>query len=118
VQASNEIFSPSNKIIIALILLAALVYIIPTATNNKEINIHDTITENEITTTTTVIYNQITGTITTLDVLIYHTPPDSVQRTIVTEFTGTLNVKPPPPCTVAGIKTPIARNIRIACNDR
>jgi hypothetical protein len=43
--------------------------IIPTVTNNKEINLHDTITENEITTTTTVIYNQITGTITTLLVL-------------------------------------------------
>jgi hypothetical protein len=38
-------------------------------TNNKEINIYDTITENEITTTTTVIYNQIIGTITTLLVL-------------------------------------------------
>jgi hypothetical protein len=68
--ASNEIFSPSNKIIIiALILLPALVYIIPTVTNNKEININDKITENEITTTTTVIYNQIIGTITTLLVL-------------------------------------------------
>jgi hypothetical protein len=68
--ASNEIFSPSNKIlIIALILLPALVYTIPTVTNNKEINLHDTITENEITTTTTVIYNQIIGTITTLLVL-------------------------------------------------
>jgi hypothetical protein len=68
--ASNEIFSPSNKIlIIALILLPALVYTIPTVTNNREINIHDTITENEITTTTTVIHNQIIGTITTLLVL-------------------------------------------------
>jgi hypothetical protein len=34
-------------------------------TNNKEINIDSTIIENEITTTTTVIYNQIIGTITT-----------------------------------------------------
>jgi hypothetical protein len=48
--ASNEIFSPSNKILIIalIILLAALVYIIPTVTNNKETNIHDRITENEI----------------------------------------------------------------------
>jgi NADH-ubiquinone oxidoreductase chain 6 len=67
---SNEIFSSSNKIlIIALILLPTLVYIIPTVTNNTEINIHDTGTENEITTTTTVIYNQIIGTLTTLLVL-------------------------------------------------
>jgi len=35
-------------------------------TNNKEINIHETIIENEITTTTTVIYNQKIGTITTV----------------------------------------------------
>jgi hypothetical protein len=37
-------------------------------TNNKEINIHDTIIENKIT-IRTVIYNQIIGTITTLLVL-------------------------------------------------
>jgi len=68
--ASNEIFSPSNKILtIALILLPILLYIIPTVTNNKEINIQETIIENEITTTTTVIYNQIIGTITTILVL-------------------------------------------------
>jgi len=58
--ASNEIFSPSNKILMAtLTLLLALLYTIPTVTNNKEINVHDTIIENDITTTTTVIYNQI-----------------------------------------------------------
>ena len=38
-------------------------------TNSKEMCWHNTITENEITTTTTVIYNQIIGTITTLLVL-------------------------------------------------
>jgi len=43
--------------------------IIPTVTNNKEISIHNTIIENEITTTTTVIYNQIIGIITTILVL-------------------------------------------------
>jgi hypothetical protein len=63
-------FSPSNKIlIIALTALPLLTYIIPNTTNNKEINIHETIIEREITTTTTVIYNQIIGTITTLLVL-------------------------------------------------
>jgi hypothetical protein len=45
-----------------------LIYIIPTVTNNKEINIHNTIIESEIT-TTTVIYNQTIGTMTTLLVL-------------------------------------------------
>jgi len=45
-----------------LILIRVLLYIIPTVTNNKEVNIHETIIENEITTTTTVIYNQIIGT--------------------------------------------------------
>jgi len=47
----------------------ALLYTIPTVTNNKEICPHDTIIENEITTTTTIIYNQMIGTITTLLVL-------------------------------------------------
>jgi len=54
--ASNEIFSPSNKILLAnLILLPTLLYTTPTVTNNKEINMHDTITENELTTITIVI---------------------------------------------------------------
>ena len=45
--ASKEIFSQSNKMLaITLILLPILLYIIPTATNNKEINIHDTVIEN------------------------------------------------------------------------
>ena len=58
--ASNEIFSPSNKILIAtLIILPALLYKIPTVTNNKEISEHNMIIENEITTTTNVIYSQI-----------------------------------------------------------
>ena len=45
-------------------------YLILSTVNNKEINEHNTIIENEITatttTTTTVIYNQIIGTVTTL----------------------------------------------------
>jgi hypothetical protein len=68
--ASNELFSPSNKIlIVTVVILPVILYIIPTVTNNKEISIHDTIIENEVITTTTVIYNQIIGTITTLLVL-------------------------------------------------
>jgi NADH-ubiquinone oxidoreductase chain 6 len=67
--ASNEIFSPSNKILIlSSILLPTLIYIIPTVTN-KEISLHNTIIENEITTTTTVIYNQMIGVITTMLVI-------------------------------------------------
>jgi hypothetical protein len=46
-----------------------LIYIIPNVTNNKENNIHNTIIENYILTETTVIYNQIMGTTTTLLVL-------------------------------------------------
>jgi len=53
-----------------LILLPVLLHTIQTVSNNKEINIHDTI-ENEITNTTNSIYNQIIGTITTLLVLYY-----------------------------------------------
>jgi len=40
-------------------------YIIKTVTNNKEIIVHSTVIENKITTTTTVICNQIIGTIIT-----------------------------------------------------
>jgi hypothetical protein len=81
--ASNEIFSPTNKIIlIILILLSGLLYIIPTVTNNKEIKMYETITENEITTTTTVIYNQIIGNITTILVL-YILLTLIIQRVIV-----------------------------------
>jgi hypothetical protein len=68
--ASNEIFSPSNRLItITLVILPALTYLIPSKINNKETNEHRTIIENEITTATTVIYNQIIGTVTTLLVL-------------------------------------------------
>nr|YP_009351115.1 NADH dehydrogenase subunit 6 [Cylindrotermes parvignathus]AQP28592.1 NADH dehydrogenase subunit 6 [Cylindrotermes parvignathus] len=68
--ASNEMFSPSNKMLmITLMLMPALMYTMPTTTNNKEMNMHDTMMENEITTTTTVMYNQMMGTMTTLLVL-------------------------------------------------
>nr|YP_009351635.1 NADH dehydrogenase subunit 6 [Cephalotermes rectangularis]AQP30176.1 NADH dehydrogenase subunit 6 [Cephalotermes rectangularis] len=68
--ASNEMFSPSNKMLTAtLMLMPVLLFIMPTVTNNKEMNVHDTMMENEITTTTTVMYNQMMGTMTTLLVL-------------------------------------------------
>nr|WMY24232.1 NADH dehydrogenase subunit 6 [Microtermes sp. F MLW-2023a] len=68
--ASNEMFSPSNKTIMAAsLLLPTLIYLMPSTTNNKETSEHNTMMENEITTTTTVMYNQMMGTMTTLLVL-------------------------------------------------
>nr|YP_009350803.1 NADH dehydrogenase subunit 6 [Microtermes obesi]AQP27807.1 NADH dehydrogenase subunit 6 [Microtermes obesi] len=68
--ASNEMFSPSNKVIMtALLLLPMLTYLMPSPINNKEMTEHNNMTENEITTTTAVMYNQMMGTMTTLLVL-------------------------------------------------
>nr|YP_009351128.1 NADH dehydrogenase subunit 6 [Cavitermes tuberosus]AQP28628.1 NADH dehydrogenase subunit 6 [Cavitermes tuberosus] len=68
--ASNEMFSPSNKMITAMMtMMPILLYIMPTVTNNKEMNVYETMMENETTTTTTVMYNQMMGTMTTLLVL-------------------------------------------------
>nr|AQP27521.1 NADH dehydrogenase subunit 6 [Procapritermes sp. C TB-2017] len=68
--ASNEMFSPSNKMLMLMLMtMPMLLYVMPTVTNNKEMNMHETMMENEITTTTTVMYNQMMGTMTTLLVL-------------------------------------------------
>nr|YP_009351180.1 NADH dehydrogenase subunit 6 [Embiratermes brevinasus]AQP28784.1 NADH dehydrogenase subunit 6 [Embiratermes brevinasus] len=68
--ASNEMFSPSNKMLMTmLMLLPILMYVMPTVTNNKEMNMHDTMMENEITITTTVMYNQTMGVMTTMLVM-------------------------------------------------
>nr|YP_009350673.1 NADH dehydrogenase subunit 6 [Amitermes meridionalis]AQP27586.1 NADH dehydrogenase subunit 6 [Amitermes meridionalis] len=68
--ASNEMFSPSNKMMMTtMTLLPILMYMMPTVTNNKEMKTHSTMMENEILTTTTVMYNQMMGTMTTLLVL-------------------------------------------------
>nr|AQP27742.1 NADH dehydrogenase subunit 6 [Bulbitermes sp. B TB-2017] len=68
--ASNEMFSPSNKMLMSsMIALPMLTYLMPTLTNNKEMNIHNTMMENEITTTTTVMYNQMMGMMTTMLVI-------------------------------------------------
>nr|AQP29638.1 NADH dehydrogenase subunit 6 [Tumulitermes sp. AUS5] len=65
--ASNEMFSPSNKMLVAsMMILPILIYMMPTLTNNKEMNTHNTMMENEITTTTTAMYNQMMGTMTTM----------------------------------------------------
>nr|AQP27959.1 NADH dehydrogenase subunit 6 [Dicuspiditermes nemorosus] len=68
--ASNEMFSPSNKMLVTmLMMMPILMYMMPGSTNNKEMNPHETMMENEITATTTVMYNQMMGTMTTLLVL-------------------------------------------------
>nr|QXT43995.1 NADH dehydrogenase subunit 6 [aff. Alyscotermes/Astratotermes sp. BDIT11-5-1c] len=68
--ASNEMFSPSNKMMsITLMVMLPLMYMMPNVTNNKEMNMHNTMTENDILTATTVMYNQMMGTMTTLLVL-------------------------------------------------
>nr|YP_004733195.1 NADH dehydrogenase subunit 6 [Coptotermes formosanus]YP_009463883.1 NADH dehydrogenase subunit 6 [Coptotermes suzhouensis]AMX22637.1 NADH dehydrogenase subunit 6 [Coptotermes formosanus]AUW55173.1 NADH dehydrogenase subunit 6 [Coptotermes suzhouensis]BAK40287.1 NADH dehydrogenase subunit 6 [Coptotermes formosanus]BAK40300.1 NADH dehydrogenase subunit 6 [Coptotermes formosanus]BAK40313.1 NADH dehydrogenase subunit 6 [Coptotermes formosanus] len=68
--ASNEMFSPSNKmILIALMTSPTLTYIMPDQMNNKEMNMHNTTMENEITLTTTMMYNQNTGAMTILLVM-------------------------------------------------
>nr|AIY61955.1 NADH dehydrogenase subunit 6 [Caetetermes taquarussu] len=68
--ASNEMFSPSNKMLaMSAITLPILMYMMPTVTNNKEMNMHNTMMENEITMTTTVMYNQMMGLMTTMLVI-------------------------------------------------
>nr|YP_009250620.1 NADH dehydrogenase subunit 6 [Heterotermes malabaricus]AMX22949.1 NADH dehydrogenase subunit 6 [Heterotermes malabaricus] len=68
--ASNEMFSPSNKMILAALMMPpTLTFIMPDQTNNKEMNTHNATTENEITSTTLMMYNQNTGTMTVLLVL-------------------------------------------------
>nr|YP_009351401.1 NADH dehydrogenase subunit 6 [Inquilinitermes inquilinus]AQP29476.1 NADH dehydrogenase subunit 6 [Inquilinitermes inquilinus] len=68
--ASNEMFSPSNKMLSIMVMtMPIMLYIMPTSTNNKEMYEHKTMMENEITTTTTVMYNQMMGIMTMLLVL-------------------------------------------------
>nr|URH16668.1 NADH dehydrogenase subunit 6 [Embiratermes neotenicus] len=68
--ASNELFSPSNKMLLAtMMILPILTYSMPTVTNNKEMSAYNAMMENEVTTTTTVMYNQMMGVMTTLLVL-------------------------------------------------
>nr|WNL53832.1 NADH dehydrogenase subunit 6 [Quasitermes incisus] len=68
--ASNEMFSPSNKMMMAMAATMPItLYFMPTMVNNKEMNMHETIMENEITMTTTVMYNQMMGIMTTLLVI-------------------------------------------------
>nr|YP_009351505.1 NADH dehydrogenase subunit 6 [Protermes prorepens]AQP29779.1 NADH dehydrogenase subunit 6 [Protermes prorepens] len=68
--ASNEMFSPSNKMITTTALtMPILTYMMPSMTNNKEMGEHEMMMENEITTTTAIMYNQTMGTMTVLLVM-------------------------------------------------
>nr|QXT44112.1 NADH dehydrogenase subunit 6 [Alyscotermes sp. CAM159] len=68
--ASNEMFSPSNKMMsITLMMMLPLMFMMPNVINNKEMNMHNSMMENDILTSTTVMYNQMMGTMTTLLVL-------------------------------------------------
>nr|YP_009350660.1 NADH dehydrogenase subunit 6 [Odontotermes minutus]AQP27573.1 NADH dehydrogenase subunit 6 [Odontotermes minutus] len=68
--ASNEMFSPSNKVITAMATMTPIMmYMMPSTINNKEMNEHKTMMESEITTTTTIMYNQIMGMMTILLVM-------------------------------------------------
>nr|QAX91178.1 NADH dehydrogenase subunit 6 [Schedorhinotermes translucens] len=68
--ASNEMFLPPNKMIITVMMITPLMYtMMIDPTSNKEMNNHDTITENEVTTATTPMYEQMTGTLTVLLVM-------------------------------------------------
>nr|QAX91256.1 NADH dehydrogenase subunit 6 [Schedorhinotermes sp. 9 MW-2019]QAX91280.1 NADH dehydrogenase subunit 6 [Schedorhinotermes sp. 1 MW-2019] len=68
--ASNEMFLPPNKMIITVMMITPLIYtMMIDPTSNKEMNNHDTITENEVTTATTPMYEQMTGTLTVLLVM-------------------------------------------------
>nr|WMY24063.1 NADH dehydrogenase subunit 6 [Quasitermes incisus] len=68
--ASNEMFSPSNKMMMTMAATMPItLYFMPTMINNKEMNMHETIMENEITMTTTVMYNQMMGIMTMLLVI-------------------------------------------------
>nr|AQP28310.1 NADH dehydrogenase subunit 6 [Odontotermes sp. K TB-2017] len=65
--ASNEMFSPSNKVITAMATMTPIMmYMMPSTINNKEMSEHEMMMESEITTTTTIMYNQTMGTMTIL----------------------------------------------------
>nr|QAX91243.1 NADH dehydrogenase subunit 6 [Schedorhinotermes sarawakensis] len=68
--ASNEMFLSPNKMIIIVMMITPLIYtMMIDPTSNKEMSNHDTITETEVTTTTSPMYEQMTGTLTVLLVL-------------------------------------------------
>nr|QAX91126.1 NADH dehydrogenase subunit 6 [Schedorhinotermes putorius] len=68
--ASNEMFSSPKKMIITTTMMIPLIYMtMMDPTNNKEMNNYNTIMNNEVMTTTTPMYEQLTGTLTIMLVL-------------------------------------------------
>nr|QAX91074.1 NADH dehydrogenase subunit 6 [Schedorhinotermes sp. 7 MW-2019] len=68
--ASNEMFLSPNKMIIIVTLTMPLIYTtMIDPTSNKEMSDYNTMTENEVTTATTPMYEQMTGTLTILLVM-------------------------------------------------
>nr|QAX91139.1 NADH dehydrogenase subunit 6 [Schedorhinotermes lamanianus] len=68
--ASNEMFSSPMKTIITTTMMIPLIYMMMTnPTSNKEMSNYNTITDNEVMTTTTPMYEQLTGSLTIMLVL-------------------------------------------------
>nr|YP_009250763.1 NADH dehydrogenase subunit 6 [Rhinotermes hispidus]AMX23116.1 NADH dehydrogenase subunit 6 [Rhinotermes hispidus] len=68
--ASNEMFSPANKMMLSLTVILPLMFMLTiNPTSNKEMTNHNTITEDEVILTTTPMYEQTTGTLTIMLVL-------------------------------------------------
>nr|QAX91048.1 NADH dehydrogenase subunit 6 [Schedorhinotermes sp. 4 MW-2019] len=68
--ASNEMFLSPNKMIIIVTLTIPLIYtMMIDPTSNKEMSDYNSMTENEVTTATTPMYEQMTGTLTILLVM-------------------------------------------------
>nr|QAX91113.1 NADH dehydrogenase subunit 6 [Parrhinotermes sp. C MW-2019] len=68
--ASNEMFSPSNKMItITMVMFPAISLTMFNPTNNKEMLEFNTMTENEVMSSTMPMYEQTTGNLTTMLVL-------------------------------------------------
>nr|WHM51586.1 NADH dehydrogenase subunit 6 [Dolichorhinotermes tenebrosus] len=65
--ASNEMFLPANKMMMTTaILLPLLSMLMINPTNNKEMMNHNTIAEDEVILTAAPMYEQTTGTLTTM----------------------------------------------------
>nr|YP_010352255.1 NADH dehydrogenase subunit 6 [Reticulitermes luofunicus]UOL50349.1 NADH dehydrogenase subunit 6 [Reticulitermes luofunicus] len=68
--ASNEMFYPTSKMMMtAMVLSPTMMYLMPDQTNNKEMNTHESTTEDEIMMTTLTMYNQIPGMMTIMLVM-------------------------------------------------
>nr|URH16759.1 NADH dehydrogenase subunit 6 [Dolichorhinotermes longilabius] len=68
--ASNEMFSPSNKMLTTIMLTTPMIYMLMiNPTSNKEMMNHNTMMEDEVILTTTPMYEQTMGMLTIMLVL-------------------------------------------------